>query len=192
MAKPACDFGNFWCSAARGGSCQPKIGNCRLGAQLKDHWPKELQCRGRGPFLRLLRGAIWAHRYDYRCRYHKLKIGRAPAIARYYYQYHTGTVLLLMVLHAGSYKLSLLCLEGLPSLVLGPLDGRVVVVAAGAGVRTRRKGVVWGARSPRNKNKYEQSDPEMTCGINEDTCKCPRVRNEPFHCPRWHMVAMGQ
>jgi hypothetical protein len=32
-------------------------------------------------------------------------------------------------------------------------------------------------------NKFECEAPEMTCGVAEDTCKCPRTRNEPFHCP---------
>ena len=32
----------------------------------------------------------------------------------------------------------------------------------------------------------------MPCCRYEDTCKCPRARNEPFHCPRGHMAAMGR
>jgi len=32
----------------------------------------------------------------------------------------------------------------------------------------------------------------MPCCMHEDTCKCPRARNESFHCLRGHMVAMGR
>ena len=49
-----------------------------------------------------------------------------------------------------------------------------------------------GSEIAQKETKHEEADPEMTCGINEDTCKCPRVHNEPFHCPRGYMVAMGR
>ena len=49
-----------------------------------------------------------------------------------------------------------------------------------------------GSEITQKQNKYEQADPEVTCGIDEGTCKCPRVRNEPSHCPRGHVEAMGR
>ena len=49
-----------------------------------------------------------------------------------------------------------------------------------------------GREITQKQNKYEQADPEITCGIDEDTSKCPRARNESFHCPRGHMAAMGR
>jgi hypothetical protein len=36
-------------------------------------------------------------------------------------------------------------------------------------------------------NKHEQANPEITCGIDEGT-----ARNEPVHCPRGQVVAMGR
>jgi hypothetical protein len=53
-----------------------------------------------------------------------------------------------------------------------------------------------GSDITQKQNKYEQADPEITCGtlIDEDTCKGPPtgVRNEPSHCPRGHVGAMGR
>jgi hypothetical protein len=49
-----------------------------------------------------------------------------------------------------------------------------------------------GSEIAQKKSKNEEADPEMTCGINDGTCKCPRAHNEPFHCPRGHVVAMGR
>ena len=41
-----------------------------------------------------------------------------------------------------------------------------------------------GSEIAQKQNKFECEDPEMACGVAEDTHKCPRTRNEPFHCPR--------
>jgi hypothetical protein len=49
-----------------------------------------------------------------------------------------------------------------------------------------------GSEIAQKETKYEEADPEMACGINEDTRKCARIHNEPFHCPRGHVVAMGR
>ena len=49
-----------------------------------------------------------------------------------------------------------------------------------------------GSEIAQKQTKYEQADPEIICGINEETCKCPRVHNESFHCPRGHMAVMGR
>ena len=50
-----------------------------------------------------------------------------------------------------------------------------------------------GREIAQKQNKYEQADLQcLVAGTYEDTCKCPRARNEPFHCPRGHMAAMGR
>ena len=49
-----------------------------------------------------------------------------------------------------------------------------------------------GSEIAQKQNKFEQVVHEMSCGVAEDTFKCPRARNEPFHCPRGHMAAMGR
>ena len=49
-----------------------------------------------------------------------------------------------------------------------------------------------GSEITQKQNKYEQANPEITCGIDEGTYKCPRARNEPSHCPRGHVEAMGR
>ena len=47
-----------------------------------------------------------------------------------------------------------------------------------------------GSEIAQKQNKFEQAVHEMSCGVAEDTFKCPRVRNEPFHCPHGRVVAM--
>ena len=47
-----------------------------------------------------------------------------------------------------------------------------------------------GSEIAQKQNKFEQAVPEMTCGVAEETFKCPRARNEPFHCPHGRVVAM--